>query len=51
VTVTDEVSAIEHAGDKVVIVPAEDFNLKITYASDLALAEGILKQRAQTLKS
>jgi len=51
VTVTDEVSAIEHAGDKVVIVPAEDFNLKITYASDLALAEGILKQRAQAVKS
>ena len=46
-TVTDEVSAIEHAGGKAVIVPAQDFNLKITYASDLALAEGILKQRAQ----
>jgi len=49
-TVTDEVSAIEHAGGKIVIVPAEDHNLKITYASDLALAEGILKQRAQAAR-
>jgi 2-C-methyl-D-erythritol 4-phosphate cytidylyltransferase len=46
VTVTDEVSAIEHAGGKVVMVPAEDHNFKITYASDLLLAEAILKQRA-----
>ena len=45
-TVTDEVSAIEHAGGKIVIVPAEDHNFKITYASDLLLAEAILKQRA-----
>jgi 2-C-methyl-D-erythritol 4-phosphate cytidylyltransferase len=45
-TVTDEVSAIEHAGSKIVIVPAEDHNLKITYAGDLSLAEAILKQRA-----
>ena len=45
-TVTDEVSAIEHAGGKIVIVPAEDHNLKITFASDLPLAEIILKQRA-----
>ena len=44
-TVTDEVSAIEHAGERIVIVPAEDHNFKITYASDLLLAEAILKQR------
>jgi 2-C-methyl-D-erythritol 4-phosphate cytidylyltransferase len=44
-TVTDEVSAIEHAGGSIVIVPAQDHNLKITYASDLPLAEFILKQR------
>ena len=50
-TVTDEVSAIEHAGGKIVIVPAEDHNLKITYASDLLLAEAILKQRAAAAKS
>ena len=51
VTVTDEVSAIEHAGGKVVMVPAEDHNFKITYASDLLLAEAILKQRAAAAKS
>ena len=47
-TVTDEVSAIEHAGGRIVIVPAEDHNFKITYASDLLLAEAILKQRASS---
>ena len=46
VTVTDEVSAIEHAGGRMVIVPAEDHNFKITYASDLLLVEAILNQRA-----
>jgi len=51
VTVTDEVSAIEHAGRKVVIVPAEDHNFKITYASDLLLAEAILKQRAAAARA
>jgi 2-C-methyl-D-erythritol 4-phosphate cytidylyltransferase len=45
-TVTDEVSAIENAGGRIVIVPADDHNFKITYASDLLLAEAILKQRA-----
>ena len=44
-TVTDEVSAIEHAGGSIVIVPAQDHNLKITYAGDLPIAESILKQR------
>ncbi len=47
-TVTDEVSAIEHAGGRIVVVPFEDHNFKITYASDLTLAEAILKQRAAT---
>jgi 2-C-methyl-D-erythritol 4-phosphate cytidylyltransferase len=32
-------------------VPAEDHNFKITYASDLLLAEAILKQRAAAAKS
>jgi 2-C-methyl-D-erythritol 4-phosphate cytidylyltransferase len=43
--VTDEVSAIEHAGGSIVIVPAQDHNLKITCAGDLPIAEFILKQR------
>ncbi len=45
-TITDEVSAIEHAGGKIVIVPSEDHNLKITFASDLPLAEFILDTRS-----
>jgi len=51
VTVTDEVSAIEHAGGRIVIVPAEDLNFKITYAGDLSLAEAILKQRAAAARA
>jgi 2-C-methyl-D-erythritol 4-phosphate cytidylyltransferase len=43
--VTDEVSAVEHTGGSIVIVPAQDHNLKITYAGDLPIAEFILKQR------
>jgi 2-C-methyl-D-erythritol 4-phosphate cytidylyltransferase len=50
-TVTDEVSAIENVGGKIVIVPAEDHNLKITFASDLPLAEIILKQRAAAARA
>jgi len=47
-TVTDEVSAIEHACGRIVIVRAEDHNFKITYANDLLLAEAILKQRVSS---
>jgi 2-C-methyl-D-erythritol 4-phosphate cytidylyltransferase len=49
VSVTDEVSAIERLGRKVVLVLNEDFNFKITYPRDLGLAEFVLKQRAQPL--
>src|SRR4029077_7404916 len=45
VSVTDEVSAVERLGRRVFLVPAEDFNFKITYRQDLALAEFVLKQR------
>ena len=45
VSVTDEVSAVERLGRKVFLVPIEDFNFKITYPRDLALAEFVLKQR------
>jgi 2-C-methyl-D-erythritol 4-phosphate cytidylyltransferase len=51
VIVTDEVSAIEHAGGKVVIVPTEDHNFKITFANDLLLAEAILKQRVAAARA
>ena len=46
ISVTDEVSAVELLGCKVVLVPNHDFNFKITYPRDLPLAEFVLKQRA-----
>jgi 2-C-methyl-D-erythritol 4-phosphate cytidylyltransferase len=46
ISVTDEVSAVERLGRKVVLVPNDDFNFKITYPRDLALAEFVLKQRS-----
>lgn len=46
VHITDEVSAIEHLGEKVFLVPADDFNFKITYDRDLRLAEMVLRWRA-----
>ena len=45
-SVTDEVSAVERLGRKVILVPNKDLNFKITYPRDLALAEFVLKQRA-----
>ena len=40
--ITDEVSAVEHIGVKVVLVPNDEFNPKITYPRDLLLAESYL---------
>lgn len=48
ISVTDEVSAVELLGRKIVLVPNHDFNFKITYPRDLPLAEFVLKQRAQS---
>ncbi len=45
ISVTDEVSAVERLGRKVVLVLNDDFNFKVTYPRDLPLAEFILKQR------
>jgi 2-C-methyl-D-erythritol 4-phosphate cytidylyltransferase len=45
ISVTDEVSAVELLGRKIVLVPNHDFNFKITYPRDLPLAEFVLKQR------
>jgi len=47
-SITDEVSAVERFGRKVVLVPNTDLNFKITYPRDLALAEFVLTQRIQT---
>lgn len=44
--ITDEVSAVEHLGHKVILVPNDDFNFKITFPRDLTLAEFVLRQRA-----
>jgi 2-C-methyl-D-erythritol 4-phosphate cytidylyltransferase len=44
-TITDEVSAIEHHGAKVVLVPNDDWNVKITFPRDLLLAQSALARR------
>lgn len=37
--VTDEVSAVAKLGDRVKLITARDFNFKITYSCDIALAQ------------
>jgi 2-C-methyl-D-erythritol 4-phosphate cytidylyltransferase len=49
-SVTDEVSAVELLGKKIVLVPNHDFNFKITYPRDLPMAEFVLKQRANAMR-
>jgi 2-C-methyl-D-erythritol 4-phosphate cytidylyltransferase len=44
-SVTDEVSAVEHLGAKVVLLPNEEWNVKITYPRDLLLAQAVLARR------
>jgi 2-C-methyl-D-erythritol 4-phosphate cytidylyltransferase len=44
-SITDEVSAVEQLDAKVLLVPSDEFNLKITYPRDLALAQAFLKRR------
>jgi len=51
ISVTDEVSAVERLGRKVVLVFNDDFNFKITYPRDLPVAELILKQRIDSVAS
>jgi 2-C-methyl-D-erythritol 4-phosphate cytidylyltransferase len=45
-TVTDEVSAVENYGAKVVLVRNDDWNVKITYPRDLVLAQAALARRS-----
>lgn len=45
-SVTDEVSAVEPLGAKVLLVPNEEFNVKITYPRDLLLAQSALTRRS-----
>jgi 2-C-methyl-D-erythritol 4-phosphate cytidylyltransferase len=44
-TVTDEVSAVEALGVPVVLFHNQDWNLKVTYPADVALAELMLSGR------
>jgi 2-C-methyl-D-erythritol 4-phosphate cytidylyltransferase len=50
ISVTDEVSAVELLGHKIILVPNYDFNFKVTYPRDLPLAEFVLKQRASATR-
>jgi 2-C-methyl-D-erythritol 4-phosphate cytidylyltransferase len=45
-SITDEVSAVEQLGAKVLLVPNDEFNLKITYPRDLLLAQSFLSRRS-----
>jgi len=45
-SITDEVSGVEHLGRKVLLVPSDEFNLKITYPRDLLLAHAFLNRRS-----
>ena len=45
-SITDEVSALEQIGAKVVLVPNEEWNIKITYPRDLLLAQAVLARRS-----
>ncbi|MGH7937516.1 MAG: 2-C-methyl-D-erythritol 4-phosphate cytidylyltransferase [Bryobacteraceae bacterium] len=42
---TDEISAVERAGGKIILLLNEFPNFKITYPADLQLAELVLQQR------
>lgn len=45
-SITDEVSAVEQLGERVLLVPNEEFNVKITYPRDLLLAQAVLRSRS-----
>jgi 2-C-methyl-D-erythritol 4-phosphate cytidylyltransferase len=45
-SVTDEVSALELLGAKVVLLPNDEWNVKITYPRDLLLAQTVLARRS-----
>jgi 2-C-methyl-D-erythritol 4-phosphate cytidylyltransferase len=45
-SVTDEVSAVERLGRKIILVPNKDSNFKITYPHDLQTAEFVIRQRS-----
>jgi 2-C-methyl-D-erythritol 4-phosphate cytidylyltransferase len=48
ISITDEVSAVELLGGKVLLVPNQEFNPKITYPRDLLLAQSFLNRRSSS---
>jgi 2-C-methyl-D-erythritol 4-phosphate cytidylyltransferase len=50
-TATDDASMVEKSGRKVTAVEGDLFNIKITFPSDLALAESLLRLRKRPLES
>lgn len=46
--ITDEIAALEQQKEKVVLLPNEEPNFKITYPADLVLAEFLLRQRTRS---
>lgn len=44
--ITDEVSAVEELGGKVVLLSSDDWNIKVTYPRDLFLAEAVIARRS-----
>lgn len=48
-SITDEVSAFEHLRRKVVLVPNHEPNIKITFSSDLVLAEALIGRREPSI--
>jgi len=44
-SITDEVSAVEHLGEKIVLVANDEWNVKITYPRDLLLAQASMARR------
>lgn len=46
--ITDEVSAVAKLGDRVKLVSSQDFNFKITYSCDIALARRALISLSET---
>ncbi len=51
ISITDEVSAVERLGRKVVLVVSNDLNFKMTYPRDLPLAEFVLKERTNPVEN
>jgi len=45
--VTDEASAVERMGLRPKLVPGSRDNIKVTWPEDLAMAESILRRRAE----